>query len=143
MHLAAHVAGDRISTVVVGKNGDVTIRPLDLAWARQQFNTLLESYLRGLCFPLPLAAQTGFAWLGKSGTRFQGVLQSCNHQAVSPARNVFEPSFSREGEAQHSPYLQRVYPTFNDLWSNGEFTAWCDTLYAPLRDSVGVKSDSK
>ena len=141
VHLAAHASGHVITTVVVGKNGEVTLRPLDVDWARQQFNVLLESYWQGLCHPLPLAAKTGFTWLGLAGDRHQGPVQSCSHNAVEPTRAVYERDYHREGEVQRSPYLQRAYPTFNDLWSNGEFTRWCHTLYAPLRDSVGVSRD--
>ena len=68
-------------------------------------------------------------------------MQSCSHNAVEPTRAVYERDYHREGEVQRSPYLQRAYPTFSDLWSNGEFTRWCHTLYAPLRDSVGVTRD--
>ena len=140
MHLAAHVSGSAITTEVIGKNGNVTLRALDQDWARQQFDTLIDFYVRGLCYPLPLAAHTGFTWLEKAGSRFDGALETCTLKAVSSARLRYEPSFNTDGEARQSPYLERTYPNFAALWSDGEFTELCDALYAPLRDSVGSTS---
>jgi exodeoxyribonuclease V gamma subunit len=137
LHLAAHVSGCAISTQVIGKIGQATLPPLDIAWARQQFDTLIQWYVRGLCYPLPLAVKTGFAWLNQGGIRIQGPLDTCTHKAVNSARAVYEPGYRSEGEAKQSPYLHHAYPTFERLWSAGEFTHLCDVLYAPLRDHVG------
>ena len=137
MHLAAHVSGHVITTEVIGKNGKVSLRALDPTWARQQFDTLIDHYVRGLCYPLPLAAKTGFTWLSREGTRCEGPLQACTLKAVSAARQRYEPGYNTDGEARQSPYLERTYPTFAALWSEGEFSALCDTLYAPVRISVG------
>ena len=137
-HLAAHVQGHEITTEVIGKNGQVTLPPVDPAWAREQFEVLIQTYLRGLCYPLPLAAKTGFAWLGRGGSRFEGPLHACSQDAVRHARSQYEAGFNRDGEGAHSPYLLRTYPTFEALWSEGEFTALCASLYAPLRDTLGT-----
>ena len=138
LHLASHVAGSIMTTEVVGTNGMVTMRPLDPAWARQQFDTLVQAYVQGLCYPLPLAAKTGFVWLGHGGSPCDGPVDNCTLKAVNHARSQYEPGYNTDGEAQQSPYLQRTYPNFAALWSEGEFTHLCDTLYAPLRDCVGV-----
>jgi exodeoxyribonuclease V gamma subunit len=142
LHLAAHVGGRRITTDVVGKNGKATLQPLDIDQARQHLDDLIDHYVRGLRYPLPLAVKTGFAWLGRKGGRFDGPLASCTDPAVSAARQRYEPGYNTDGEAQQSPYLHRTYPTFEALWSEGEFTALCDTLYAPLRDCVGQPAAS-
>jgi exodeoxyribonuclease V gamma subunit len=63
-------------------------------------------------------------------------------KAAASARKHYEPGFKFDGEARQSPYLQRMYPTFEALWSEGEFTRWCDVLYAPLRASVGKPDTS-
>ncbi len=141
-HLAAHVSGSVITTKVVGPNGTITLHPLDPGWARQQFDILVDAYVQGLCYPLPLAVSTGFHWLGQGGKRFEGPLQDCTMKAAASARKHYEPGFKVDGEARQSPYLQRMYPTFEALWSEGEFTRWCDVLYAPLRASVGKPDTS-
>ena len=138
LHLAAHVHGSPITSEIIGRNGKATLGPLDPDWARRQFNRLIELYVRGLCYPLPLAVRTGFTWLDKAGERFDGPLQACTHKAVSSARSTYEPGYNTDGEAKQSPYLQRTYPSFDALWCGGEFTDLCDTLYAPLRDHLGT-----
>ena len=140
MHLAAHVSGSCITTQVIGKNGKVTLRALEPAQAREQFDALIDHYVRGLCYPLPLAAKTGFTWLARNGCRFDGPLASCTHPAVSAARKQYEPDYNTQGEGQQSPYLERSYPNFATLWSEGEFTHLCDTLYAPLYQCIGQKA---
>ena len=142
MHLAAHVSGSCITTVVVGKNGTATLRPLDPDQARLHFDDLIAHYLRGLRYPLPLAAKTGFTWLHHQGTRFTGSVATCPLAAVSAAKKRYEPGYKVEGEAKQSPYLARTYPSFTALWAEGEFTALCDTLYAPLRACVASPSES-
>ena len=140
-HLAAHVSGHIVTTHVIGKNGKATLQPLDPAWARQQFTTLVEHYVQGLCRPLPLAAKTGFAWLsGKQAAPVGGPLSSCTLPAVDNARKHYEDGYQIKGEATQNAYLQRVYPTFESLWSHGEFTRLCEALYAPLKASVGKSS---
>jgi len=142
MHLAAHVSGSRITTEVIGKNGKVTLRALDPAWARLQFDALIDHYLRGLSYPLPLATKTGFAWLGRDGSRLEGPLASAPLKAVKAAQEQYDPGYNTEGESQQSPYLFRTYPSFAALWSEGEFSQLCDTLYAPLRACVGQPAES-
>jgi exodeoxyribonuclease V gamma subunit len=141
LHLAAHVSGHCITSVVVGKNGNVPLRPLDPTWARTQFEALVDAYVRGLTHPLPLAARTGFAWLGQGGTPFHGPLSACAARAVSGARQDYEGGHHAPGEAPQSPYLLRTYPTFEALWSEGEFTQLCEMLYAPLKHSAGVSGE--
>ncbi len=143
MHLAAHVSGSCITTEVIGKNGKVILRELDPARARQQFDTLIDHYVRGLSYPLPLAPKTGFAWLSRNGRRFDGPMASCSDNALQAARKVYEPGYNTKGEVQQSPYLDRAYPTFDALWSEGVFTQLCDTLYAPLRECVGQPAGNK
>jgi len=103
---------------------------------------LIDHYLRGLSYPLPLAAKTGFAWLGRDGSRLEGPLASAPLKAVNAAQEQYDPGYNTEGESQQSPYLFRTYPSFAALWSEGEFSQLCDTLYAPLRACVGQPADS-
>lgn len=136
-HLASHVDGTPITTIVIGKNGKAQINPLTAEDAKRYFGTLVEAYVEGLCAPLPLAARTGFAWLEKSGTACAGALADCHQPAVAAARAKYEDGYDRKGEASSNPYLQRIYPDFERLWSDGRFTEWCDRLLAPLMRAVG------
>ncbi len=137
-HLAAHLDGQPITTRIIGKNDPVQINPLTPDLARQHFNIIIEAYVNGLCTPLPLAPKTGFAWLEKEGTPFNGSLAACKQKAVGTARSQYEDGYQRTGEASQSTYLQRFYPAFAQLWSNGRFTQLCDDLYAPLMHHAGT-----
>mgnify|MGYP000302398626 CR=1 FL=1 len=88
-----------------------------------------------------MPAKTGFAWLsGKQAAPVGGPLSSCTLPAVDNARKHYEDGYRIKGEATQNAYLQRVYPTFESLWSHGEFTRLCEALYAPLKASVGKSS---
>lgn len=140
-HLAAHLHGQPMTTQVVGKNGMVTINPLEPEAARRHFEVLVATYLRGLSTPLPLAAKAGFAWIESGGGSVAGALHEGSQKAVEAARSKYEDGYMSTGEASQSPYLQRIYPTFEGLWANGEFSALCEALYAPLRAHVGKAKD--
>ncbi|OZI67369.1 exodeoxyribonuclease V subunit gamma [Bordetella genomosp. 11] len=67
-HVAAQLAGDPVTTVVVSKAGDVVFPPL----ARRQAMRCLRAWLRGwqagMSRPLPLATATAFEWLTRHPT---------------------------------------------------------------------------
>lgn len=142
LHLASHLDGQPMTTQVISKNGQVPINPLDTKRAEQHFNTLIEAYVEGLRAPLPLAPKTGFAWLEKRGVPFVGALANCEQEAVCAARGKYEDSYKYKGEANQSAYLQRIFPTFETLWSNGRFTQLCHDLYAPLVGCVGKSKEN-
>ncbi len=141
LHLASHLDGEPISTQVIGKNGQVPINPLDPDLARQHFNTLIEAYVEGLRAPLPLAPKAGFAWLEKQGCPFTGALSDCKQEAIGAARGKYDDGYKYKGEANQSAYLQRIFPTFETLWSNGHFTQLCHDLYGPLMNCVGKSKE--
>lgn len=143
LHLASHLAGQAITTHIVGKNGQVTINALDPDVAKAHFNALIETYVAGLCSPLPLAPKTGFAWLEKQGKPFAGVLADCQQDAVKEARKKFEDAYLYQGEGSQNEYLKCCYPTFETFWSNGQFTQCCEALYAPLMACVGKAGESR
>jgi exodeoxyribonuclease V gamma subunit len=142
MHLASHLDGQAMTTQVISKNGVVPINPLEPKVAQQHFNTLIEAYLEGLRGPLGVAPKTGFAWLEKNGVPFFGSLDQCKQEAVGAAFGKYEDGYKYTGEANQSPYLQRLFPTFEMLWSNGRFTQLCHDLYAPLMRCVGKSKEN-
>jgi exodeoxyribonuclease V gamma subunit len=139
-HLAGHLNGQPITTYLIGKNGDAVLSPLEPEWAKQYFLDLIECYAAGLCAPLPFAAKTGFAWLEKQGERFEGPLTACTSPALANARKCYEGDFYLAGEIANNPYLQRAYPTFESLWSEGDFTWWTHRLLSSLNQSLSAKT---
>ena len=141
-HLAAHVASHPVRSEIIGKNGQLTIRPLPLEEARAHFTTLLEAYLEGLRAPLPFAPKTGFAWLEQGGLVLDGELEQAPPAALKAAQARYQGGYNTPGEVSQSPYLQRQYPVFEQLWSAGRFSQWVERLYRPLLKQVGTTGEN-
>ena len=135
-HLAGHLNSEPLTTVIVSKNGDVTLPPLPVAQARQHWDDLLQAWQQGMHRPLPLALRTAFAWLQKGGAAGQGPDSEAG-RAARACYEVHEPEHQRIGECGDSPYLSRAYPSFDHLWADGEFAQWVDLLLRPLSDVLG------
>lgn len=141
-HLAGHLDGQPLTTHLIGKNGQVVLRPLDPEWATRCFKDLIEAYVAGLCSPLPLTVKSALGWLTKGGEACSGPLNECRSGAVAATQKAYEGDRYSPGETANNPYLQRVYPTFEALWSDGAFTAWSERLLSPLLKSVGEKVET-
>jgi exodeoxyribonuclease V gamma subunit len=142
-HVAGHVSGQPLTTVLISKNGTVTIKPLEPEDAKQYLHALLQAYVTGFRTPTPLAVKTGFAWLSKQSDSVQGPLEQCDPKAAETARQAYEGTYKSKGEMGHNPYLQRLFPSFEALWRDGEFSQACVQLLKPLRDCVGESGKSK
>ncbi len=138
LHLAAHFAGGPLTTEVISKVGSVTLRALEVDEARRLLTQILTAWQAGLCRPLPLAAKTAFAWLGKGGQ-----VGKDNDAALRVARSAFDGAFKQTGELEQSGYLQRAYPDFDALTESGEFADLADTLLRPLFEAMPVESKTK
>ena len=141
-HLAGHLDGQRLTTQLIGKNGQVPLRDIEPESARRYFANLIEAYIAGLCSPLPFAPKTALIWLAKGGEVFSGPLNECRSDAVAAAKKAYDGDRYASGEAANNPYLQRIYPTFDSLWSDGDFTVWSARLLSPLIKSVGEKVET-
>ncbi|VWX63769.1 RecBCD enzyme subunit RecC [Burkholderiales bacterium 8X] len=134
-HLAGHLGGKPLTTLMIGKNGNVRLRPLDPSQAHDSWRRLIEAWQLGLSRPLPLALQSGLAWLERAGfgTGSNGA------EAYEAARATFEdhePTFNRVAERERSPYLARAFADFEALWSDGEFARWSRALLEPMCQAV-------
>jgi exodeoxyribonuclease V gamma subunit len=116
-HLAGHLEGRGLMTVLVSKVGTITLPPLAPEEARAHWDALLAAWCDSLRRPLPLVAATGFTWLERGGGG-QG--------AVDAARKVYE------GEREHNAYLARAFPEFDALLADGDFARLADQLLKPL-----------
>jgi exodeoxyribonuclease V gamma subunit len=103
--------------LLVGKNGQVCLPPLEPSVARQYFERLVAAYAEGLCAPLPLTPKTGFAWLEKGS---------------DVARKVYEGDDYLPGEVQRNEYLARAWPDYAHLVADGRFERACRDLLEPL-----------
>jgi exodeoxyribonuclease V gamma subunit len=121
-HLALHLAGGPLTTLVLSKAGEVELKPLPVESAKAHLTALLAAWQKGMCRPLPLAAQTAFEWL-KAGD-------------ASKARTTYEGGYMQTGEVGTDPYLARAYPDFDALCASGEFGTLAETLLRPLYEAI-------
>ncbi len=134
-HLAFHVAVGPVTTVVVSRKGIVELLPRDPAEARQRLEDILTAWRDGMGRPLPLAAKTAFALL-----RASAPTATDPDKARKAARAEYEGGFNRKGERDASPYLQRTWPDFDALWSDGEFPGLAERLLRPLQVAIHEKA---
>jgi len=129
-HLAGHLGGQPLTTVLVSKAGTVTLPPLSSEAVRAHWQALLAAWRAGLCRPLSLAVATGFAWLEKGGNADARAPEA----ALAAARAAYE---SGDGERQRNAYLARAFPDFDALLADGEFARWVELLLRPLMQAPG------
>lgn len=136
-HLAGHLGGYPLTTILIGKNGRVVINPLEPETARQNFLQLLEAYATGLRYPLPFALLTSLTWLKNKGEELSCTLDGSMNPVIDIARKEYEGNGnSSSAEFARNPYLQRIYPTFDALWSDGEFTHWSHSLLGAMLEAT-------
>lgn len=136
VHLAAHVAGLPMTTLVVSKAGTVRLAPMSQDDALAQWRRLVQAWQEGQRRPLPLALQAGLAWIDKGGN----ASGAPNEEAYEAARSTFEdhdPRFGRRAERGDDDYLARAFADFEALWHGGEFARWSEDLLRPMSEAVG------
>lgn len=138
-HLASHLLGEPTTTVWVGKNGAVTLRPMPIEDATAAFDALVAAYLEGLRMPLPVAPATAAVWLQRGGHALVGEVSAALKEAYAFASSCYEGSEYGAGEAERSAYRQQVYPSFSQLWRAGQFSHWSDVLYKPMLQVLGAE----
>ena len=84
-------------------------------------NRLLAGYRRGLCEPLPLAANTAWAWVSHED----------KDEALKKARAAFNPGFTMPGEGD-DPYIARAWPDFDSI--SVPLQALSEQLFGDLPD---------
>lgn len=130
-HLAGHLGGEPLTTVVVGKNANATLLPLAVERAREHFGVLVAAWFDGMRRPLPLAPRSALAWLRHVEN---------GGDAERAARVAYDGQADASGEVATSAYLQRAWPDFRALWSGGEFAEWTQRLLQPMCAAIESKT---
>jgi exodeoxyribonuclease V gamma subunit len=133
-HLAGCARGLDLTSYLVAPDGLIRLPPLGRDPARRWMDAIIEHWWSGLQQPLPMAAKTALAYLR--------VLHSDPdadpNKALETARSAYQGNgYNSFGELGYSPYLQRIYPAFDDIWQadGNRFTTLAEALYAPLVQS--------
>ncbi|MGM3161586.1 exodeoxyribonuclease V subunit gamma [Dickeya undicola] len=139
VHLAGHLDGKPLHSTLVSKNGTVHLPPLSPEQAKAYWQTLIDAWQEGMCYPLPLAVKSGFRWLEAGGEPEQPV----DSEAGKAARQCYDehdPANRKFAESVSNAYLARAFPNFDQLWANGEFARWTQLLLAPLYQTLKAAS---
>jgi exodeoxyribonuclease V gamma subunit len=146
-HLAACASGLNLTSVLIGVDGEVQLRPIDSGNARAILNRLLRVYLQAWTQPLPVACKT--AWTYLLTTQRNVASEATGKPGKDPheeAQKVFEGG-QFGGERAESAYLQRAFESYDDL--AGELTCdpgdglphWAEELYGDLLATVMPASE--
>jgi exodeoxyribonuclease V gamma subunit len=130
-HLAGHLDGEGLTTVILSKAGHGLLPPLApeqvLAW----WSALLQAWEQGMRAPLPFAPRPASAWLDAFAPKKS---KPGPGDPAQRARQAAEKCHAEERE--RDLYFARAYPDFDALWSDGGFLTWTEELLRPLRDQV-------
>jgi exodeoxyribonuclease V gamma subunit len=117
--LAAAAMDHALPMVVVGRNAVVRVPPQDAEPARAQLQALLETWVLGMRWPLPLPPETALQWL-RAPDKDNALL------------DVYEGGQFKRAERSKDPALARTYPTLEDLRATPDFEHLAQKVYAPL-----------
>ena len=127
-HVAGHLQGQPLTTLVVSKAGVATLPPLVPQEAGAWWNALLDAWREGMCRPLPFCVDAAAGWLRHAAPE-KGA------PALDKARE--EARKGHEAECAYDAFLARAFPDF-DAFFGADFEHWAATLLQPLRDDVGA-----
>ena len=162
-HLASHLAGGPLTTMIVSLKGEIELKSIEISEAEAHLKTLLAAWQLGMRRPLPLATKTAFAWLkampvpikitgGAEDTTDKTESRdgepevapplpvSTQEKAMDAARKAYEGNYMQQGEVDTCAYLQRAYPVFDALFAGGEFAELAESLLRPLQRAIPAAS---
>ncbi|MEG1201488.1 MAG: exodeoxyribonuclease V subunit gamma [Comamonas sp.] len=127
-HLAWHMAGQPLATVVCSESGIAVFAPMAEGEARTHWRSLLTQWAKGMRAPLPVAVRTAFAVLDESMAAYQ-------------IPSIYDDSYRGTGEVQGSPELARVFPDYESLEAAG-LESEAQILYGPLLHHVSFVNEA-
>jgi exodeoxyribonuclease V gamma subunit len=137
-HLSAQAAGEPSRYMQCGSDALLSLSPLSASQAQALLDDLNEVYAQAWAQPLPLACKTACAWLTTQAyAPDKNSPAKTAQQAQTAARVAFQGGFG-VGEVQQSPYLQRAFEQFDDVWP--AMPSWAERVYGPLLQAVRVEA---
>jgi exodeoxyribonuclease V gamma subunit len=121
-HLAHHLAGGPITTIILSKKGGTTLKPLEPTMAQALLSHQIQAWSTGMTRPLPFAMETATTWL----------------KTPAKAQTTFEGTDNLTGEVQQDASLRRAYPDYAALIASGEFETLARQLVEPLLNAMPV-----
>jgi exodeoxyribonuclease V gamma subunit len=127
-HLAACASGTPTTSVQIGFDAAIELKPIKTEKAQEYLQDLCDAYLEAWAQPLPVAAKTACAFV-------MGVYGG-SKDAMGKAQTAFEGGFGKSGEYTGSPALQRVFTSFEDV--EADLKNWATRLYEPMFKAAKV-----
>ncbi len=127
-HLAACASGTPTTSVQIGFDAAIELKPINADKAQAHLQDLCDAYSHAWAQPLPVAAKTACALV-------MGV-HGGSKDAIGKAQAEFEGGHNKEGEYKRSPALQRVFTNFEDI--EASLTHWATRLYEPMFKAAKV-----
>jgi exodeoxyribonuclease V gamma subunit len=127
-HLAACASGTPTTSVQIGFDAAIELKPINADKAQAHLQDLCDAYSHAWAQPLPVAAKTACALV-------MGV-HGGSKDAIGKAQAEFEGGHNKEGEYKRSPALQRVFTNFEDI--EVSLTHWATRLYEPMFKAAKV-----
>jgi len=141
VHLAGHLEGQGLTTVILSKAGHALLPPLPPEQVLGGWSALLRAWDEGMRRPLPFAPRPAAAWLDVVAPKKS---KAAPGDPAQRARQAAEKCHAEEKDRDLC--FARAYPDFDALWSDGEFLNWTDELLRPLREqvsSLGTAADEE
>jgi exodeoxyribonuclease V gamma subunit len=127
-HLAACASGVPTTSVQIGFDAAVQLKPIAADAAQAQLQDLCNAYQEAWSQPLPIAAKTACAyWMALKGD---------GKDPLGKAQTTFNGAHQKRGEYQDSSALQRVFSRFDEVAD--ALPAWAERLYAPMHSAAKV-----
>jgi exodeoxyribonuclease V gamma subunit len=127
-HLAACASGTPTTSVQIGFDAAIELKPIQAEQAQEHLHDLCDAYLEAWGKPLPVAAKTACAFvMGEYGG---------SKDPMGKAQAAFEGGFGKSSEYMDSPALQRVFTSFEDVEAG--LNHWATRLYEPMFKAAKV-----
>ncbi|WP_281789391.1 exodeoxyribonuclease V subunit gamma [Limnohabitans sp. INBF002] len=127
-HLAACASGTPTTSVQIGFDAAIELKPIDADTAQAHLQDLCDVYSEAWTQPLPVAGKTACAFV-------MGVYGG-SKDAMGKAQAAFEGGFGKSGEYTDSPALQRVFTSFEEM--EASLNHWATRLYEPMFKAAKV-----
>ncbi|MDX1678267.1 exodeoxyribonuclease V subunit gamma [Arsukibacterium sp.] len=125
-HLLANTLGP-CQTIVLSQAGEVTFAQLTEKAAAEQLNPLLSYYLQAHQAPWPLELECAILYLQQTDSG-----KFSREQILAQCEKCYQGDSYNPGVVQFNPYLQRLFPDFQQLTASGDFARLAERLYRPL-----------
>ncbi len=127
-HLAACASGTPTTSVQIGLDAAIELKPIGADDALVHLQDLCNAYQEAWAQPLPVAAKTACAWV-------MGV-HGGSKDPINKAHTAFEGGHHKAGEYKDSPALQRVFSHFAEIEAG--LNLWGPRLYEPMLKAAKV-----